>query len=125
MKTSEVLRKYRDELIESAMNLYRLVLEYEGRIKYLLYIWDDGEIEVLEDVCGGNSFLRANSGESRSLHYVDTFSIPPGYLYGVDMDGDWIDIEVRAFVNTVDEWMDDLIKWNEWLEAEDEYRGGV
>lgn len=76
MKKSEVLKAYRDSIAESMVEHYRAVLESEGRIEYKIYIWDDGELEVMEEVQGSNDYLVAKDWETRTLHYVATIDSP-------------------------------------------------
>ena len=76
MTKLEALKKYRPAIEQEAVNLYRTVLECDGMIQFSLYIWEDGEIESLQDVSGGNSFLRPRDSEPRQLFFVDTISNP-------------------------------------------------
>ena len=76
MKESEIISTYRDSIEARMVELYRIVLNSDGRIQYKLYVWSDGELEALEDVQGGNSSLQARDGESRSLTYVTTIASP-------------------------------------------------
>lgn len=76
MKRSEVIKCNIKQLADHMCELYRTVLEYYGRIEYKVYIWSDGEVEVLEDVQGSSTYLKANDGETRDLYYVTTVSAP-------------------------------------------------
>lgn len=79
MKSSEVIRKHYDKIAAAMVEKYRDVIECDGRIQYQIYIWDDGELEFLQDVQGGNSWLKARDGEPRKLYHVDTISECPGF----------------------------------------------
>ena len=76
MKRSEALTRYYNKLTTSMVDHYRTVLECGGRIQYGIYVWEDGEIEILEDVQGGNSWLQARDYEPRELFYVCTIESP-------------------------------------------------
>lgn len=79
MKASEIIRKYYDKIANAMAERYRDVVESDGNIQYGIYIWEDGEIQILEDVQGGNSWLKARDGEPRKLVHVDTISECPGF----------------------------------------------
>lgn len=76
MKNSEILATNYARIIEKMTDLYRSVLDSDGRIQYKAYIWSDGEFEILEDVQGGNSFLKARDSETRELIPICTISAP-------------------------------------------------
>ena len=76
MKNSEIISTYRESIEARMVELYRIVLNSDGRIQYKLYVWSDGELEALEDVQGSNSYLQERDGESRSLTYVATIASP-------------------------------------------------
>ena len=74
MKRSEIISKYRDSISDTMRVLYRSVLESDGRIQYKLYVWEDGELELLEEPQGGNDDLQPRRHEPRELFYVDTIT---------------------------------------------------
>lgn len=76
MTKLEALKKYRTAIEQEAVNLYRTVLECDGMIQFSLYVWEDGEIESLQDTNGGNSFLRPRDSEPRQLFFVVRLSEP-------------------------------------------------
>ena len=76
MKNSEIISKYQDSIKEEMMKRYRYVLESYGMIQYKIYIWEDGEIECLEEVQGSNSYLKAKNMEPRTLVYVCKIDSP-------------------------------------------------
>lgn len=76
MKKSEIIKEHYNKIIETMVEKYEAVLGYGGRIEYTVYIWDDGEIECLEDVQGGTTFLRPNQFETRQLYTVCTIEAP-------------------------------------------------
>lgn len=76
MTTVEVIRKYREEIEEALVNAYRMVLDNNGESQIMLYIWDDGEIEYMEDVQGGNSYYVPGSSASQDLHWIWTIDEP-------------------------------------------------
>ena len=82
MKRSEILTRYYNEILSSMIDHYRTVLECDGRIEYAIYIWEDGEIEILERVQGDNSWLQARDAEPRVLFYAVTVSSPNFYAWG-------------------------------------------
>lgn len=75
MKKSEVILKYRKEIETEMIKKYRYVLESYGRIQYGIYVWDDGNIECLEDVQGSNAYLKEKDNETRTLYYICTVSV--------------------------------------------------
>lgn len=70
MTRYEIIKKYEDKIIETMVEYYEAVVRYNGRVEYALYIWEDGEIEVLEKTSGDNSWLQAKDWEERELFYV-------------------------------------------------------
>ena len=76
MKKSEILAANYARIIEKMTDLYRSVLDSDRRIQYKAYIWSDGEFEILEDVQGGNSFLKARDSETREFIPICTISAP-------------------------------------------------
>ena len=76
MKKSEAIIKYRRNLEDVLPALYHSVIDSDGRILYSVYLWEDGEIEALEDVQGGNTSLKPKDMEPRELFYITTVSMP-------------------------------------------------
>ena len=76
MKPSEILTKFRSDIAEAMTDAYRTVISHAGRFQYKVYIWSDGEIELLEGCQGDCSYLVPKSSEPRSLIYVCTVSEP-------------------------------------------------
>lgn len=72
MTRYEIIKKYEDKIIEAMVEYYEAIVRYNGRVEYSLYIWEDGEIEVLEKTSGDNSWLQAKDWEERELFYVAT-----------------------------------------------------
>ena len=77
MKQTEVITSNKDAIIDAMKSAYRAVLHSDGRIAVQIYIWEDGEIEMLEDVQGSNSWLQARDAEPRRLYYVTTVDAGP------------------------------------------------
>lgn len=76
MTKSELITKYQQDIKEAMIDRYQSVINCDGRIQYQIYIWDDGSIECLEDVQGGNTYLVPKSAETRNLYHVYTISVP-------------------------------------------------
>lgn len=76
MKKSEVIEEYRDNIAAAMREDYRSVLECGGRIEYQIYVWEDGEIEELQEVQGSHTWLKPKDGEERQLFHVITISYP-------------------------------------------------
>lgn len=76
MKRSEAIVTYRDKIIDCMVSNYRAVLGCGGKIQYRIYVWEDGELEELEDVHGSTSYLQAKKYEPRKLYYVCTITAP-------------------------------------------------
>lgn len=76
MKDYEVIEANFDRVANAMVEDYRAVLESYGRIQYKLYIWEDGDLESLEQFQGDNSYLVPNRCESRDLFLVDTIDAP-------------------------------------------------
>ena len=76
MTRKEVIEANREKLADKMRNLYRDVLDCDGRIEYSVYIWDDGEIETLEQTQGGNGWLKPKEWEDRKLFFVATIDSP-------------------------------------------------
>ena len=79
MKKSEIIKKYEDKIIEAMVEYYEAIVRYNGRVEYALYIWEDGEIEVLEKTSGDNSWLQAKDWEERELFYVTTVKVDSSF----------------------------------------------
>ena len=69
MKRSEIINQYRNVIAESIISHYRTVLECNGKIQYQIYIWEDGEIECMEQPQGANNEW-LESRTDRKLYYV-------------------------------------------------------
>lgn len=76
MNRSEIISLHREAIASDMVSRYRSVLECGGRIQYKLFIWEDGELEVLEGVQGDNSWLQARDAEPRELFYICTIDCP-------------------------------------------------
>ncbi len=77
MKTKlEVIEANEEKIIAEMESCYRSVLECDGRVEYKIYVWEDGEIEIFEDVQGGTTYLKANEYEERWLYGVTRVSFP-------------------------------------------------
>ena len=79
MKRSEAIEKYYDKIKADMVELYRSVIECDGRIQYTIYVWEDGELEHLEQPQGGNSWLQPRDCEPRELFCVTTIDVGPGF----------------------------------------------
>jgi len=76
MKKTEAIEKFRKEIRDEMVDRYRKVLECNGQIQYQIYVWEDGEIEVLPGPQGDNSYLKAKDLEPRQLFYICTIKEP-------------------------------------------------
>lgn len=123
MTKLEVLKKHRTAIEQEAVKLYRTVLESDGDLQFSLYIWEDGEIESLQDVSGGNDTLRPRDSEPRQLFFVTKVSAPA--FSWVDMlvdpvsedeveqeqqNSEAIDFAVDAFKDEFSDRLDSIIK---------------
>lgn len=72
MNRTDVIEKYKNEIIDTMVEYYEATLRFSGRVEYDLYIWEDGEIEMLETVSSSNSWLKPEEWEQRELFYVLT-----------------------------------------------------
>ena len=57
----------RKEIEATMQECYESVIDANGVIQFSIYLWDNGEIKVLEDVQGGNSFLAPHEGYDHEL----------------------------------------------------------
>ena len=76
MKRSEAIRKYWENIKNWLPDLYRAVLESDGRIQYGVYVWEDGEVQILEEVQGSTAYLKPKDMEPRKLFYVTCVEFP-------------------------------------------------
>lgn len=72
MKCIDIIEANREQLEADIAELYRYVIETDGRVSYQVYIWEDGVIERLETASGSNSWLQAKDCETRQLFHVVT-----------------------------------------------------
>ena len=79
MTKSEVISANIDKLAAAMVERYRNVLESNGRMQYKIYIWEDGELEIMQSVQGDHSWLQPRDAEPRALYYVTTISEAPGF----------------------------------------------
>ena len=86
MKRAEIITTYRKQIEQEMVTCYRAVLESNGRIQYGIYIWEDGEIELLEGAQGDNTWLQAKDWETRKLFPVITIASP--YFNAFDFTDD-------------------------------------
>lgn len=130
---STVINANRDAIREKATELYRNVLECEGRIQYSLYIWSDGQLETLEDVQGGNAWLKPNDCETRELIFVCNIEAPnfrASDLFEKKPSSDeeaeeWTEIIIDDMVQDYEAAFDDLLDNGiyEYEEAERYFEG--
>lgn len=76
MKKFDVIEKYWDKIGNAMGDAYEHVLNCDGRVQVSIYIWEDGEIQTLEDVQGSNSYLVPKDWESRELFFITTIEAP-------------------------------------------------
>lgn len=76
MKDYEIIETFRKAIAAEMIEKYRTVLNCSGHIQYKIYIWEDGEIESLEQPEGDTGYLKARDSEPRQLVYVVTVSAP-------------------------------------------------
>lgn len=76
MKKSELIRENWDKLSEQMIWCYEQVIRSYGRIEYQIYLWEDGEIELLQGPQGDNSWLKPRDAEPRELYYICTVDAP-------------------------------------------------
>ena len=72
----DIVTKYEDKIVKEMIDCYRRVLEYNGNIEYKIYIWEDGEIEILETLNGSRGWLQPKECEPRKLYYITTVKSP-------------------------------------------------
>lgn len=53
-KWKKLIEKKKDEIIETIEKADKEALK-NNKLRYVVYLWDDGEIEILEDIAGGNT----------------------------------------------------------------------
>ena len=76
MKKSEAIKKYWENIKKQLPDLYRAVLDSDGRIQYDVYVWENGEVQILEDVQGSTAYLKPKDMEPRELFYVTRIELP-------------------------------------------------
>lgn len=76
MKRSEVIKNNKESLMNAMIECYQDILEFGGDCQYKIFIWDDGELELLFGPQGDHSSLAAHEMEPRELYYVCTISEP-------------------------------------------------
>lgn len=110
-KKFEIIRAHLSEIKDAMITRYRTVINCRGRIQYRLYIWEDGEIEALEQVQGDHTYLAPLSGETRELYYIFTVAAP-GYDPRDQITDPLPDSEEEqeALFEEVDAWMVDEYK---------------
>ena len=59
MKDYEILKKYREKIIEKMIECYTESLKY-NEIQYSIYIWEDGKLEIL-DIGNNGGWTRGGS----------------------------------------------------------------
>lgn len=73
----EALVESKREEIEATMQeCFESVLEANGANQFTIYLWDNGDIQVLEDVQGSHSRLVPREGYDHELFKIVTISIP-------------------------------------------------
>ena len=72
MRRSEAIEANRAAIAEYMVSHYETVMKCHGRIQYSLYLWEDGELEGLEQPQGDCSWLGPRYGEKRKLFFVTT-----------------------------------------------------
>lgn len=106
MKKSEIIINNYDTILNALGACYRDALESDGRMQYALYVWEDGEIEILPKVSGDHTYLIPKECEPRQLVHVMTVG---GYnfhysenLNGTETEDDigiWLDELTSQYMN--------------------------
>ena len=86
MKNSEIIRANYAAILSAMAECYETVIRSGGRVQETVYIWEDGEIQTLEDVQGGNTFLSPRNMETRKLVRVVTIEAPCFDVWDFAMD---------------------------------------
>ena len=93
---TKLVREKKDDILEKLEDAYHSAL-FCSKMQFTVYIWEDGDITILEDVAGG-------SLEPENLHYWK-----PGMLHCLDLATfcfrgyDWTAIAENPLVNFEDE----------------------
>lgn len=112
--TVELINKYRDKIINEMVEADEAVYKCSGRIERQIYIYEDGEIEVLDDVSGSNTWLE---NQYRTLYYICTREAPCFDVYDYSSDTPLRQLEIfdsERFQELKDKYM-------ETLEDEDDF----
>lgn len=122
MKKSELIKKCYTEIKAEMIDRYETVLKCGGRVQYKIYVWSDGELEVLEQPQGDHSYLAPRDAEPRELVYVTTVAMP--YYNPWDCadhsapdddaereaeEAELIEYEMEAYRGNVESVLDDII----------------
>ena len=102
MKNYEIISNNYAEILDAISVSYRDALESDGSMKYAIYVWEDGEIEILPKTNGDNTYLVPKECEPRQLVYVMTVG---GYncRYSEGLNGTETEEEIST-------WLDELAK---------------
>ena len=135
MKHSEIIRKYYNEIAAAMVEKYRDAVECDGRVQYQIYIWDDGEMSIMEAPQGDNSYMVASDFEERELVHVTTIDLGAGFdIWDYSEDGkpededeaelmfkDIVDYLVDSYEESIDELLGGIIADAEQIERYEEY----
>lgn len=75
MTKIEAITNHRDAIANEMIDRYRAVLEADGTIQYRIYLWDDGEIQSMEQVQGDRTWLESRDS-GRRLYYITAIDAP-------------------------------------------------
>lgn len=71
-----LVEAHREEIEATMQECYESVIDANGVNQFAIYLWDNGEIKVLEDVQGGNSFLVPHEGYDHELFRLIDIAVP-------------------------------------------------
>lgn len=114
MTKFETMNIHRSSIEEALIDSYESVLRCAGTVQYAVYIWEDGEITLLQQAQGDHGYLIPRENETRALYYVETVGGSPIDLWDCANEAPPEDADERQRME------DEIIEW-----LVDEYRQGI
>lgn len=111
MKKSEIVSNNYVSILDAIGTCYRDALEHDGSMQYGVYVWEDGEIEILPAVTGDSTYLVPKDCEPRQLVHVMTVGGNTCH-YSDGLDGTETEDEITT-------WLDELA--GQYLDEQVEY----
>lgn len=115
MTRTAIMEEWHDEIAEALQEYTEKAYQSHGKVRFVVYCWEDDGIEVVEDEYGGTAKLEVDDESARHIVFVDEIQVD-----GFDLAA-WLGIADADFVwdEIDDEMIEDVVSQIDWDERVD------